>query len=311
MSGIGLFGLMDLLPVNMPTTVALALVALLGYLFGQRTRRMPANTDADEARRKLQRAEGIARELERIAETVRKNLAKHHASVAAFRSRVTSLSDEKSEDAWVKLGDEVEGMLQPTLRLATQISAAYDQIRRQSTQLLAFTGARADSLTGLNDRQGLDDSLKYMFAMLNRYNQRFSLAIFDIDNFKTLNDDHGHLHGDVTIQQVARLLSDSVRETDFIARFGGEEFVVVLPQTTLGGACDFAERYRSLVAEELSITVSGGIAAAVAGDTPNSLLARADSALYGAKAAGRNLVFCHDGAEIRPPKTEAATISVP
>ena len=296
---------------SISTTMALALVALIGYVFGQRTRGSSKhNMDAEQALRELRRAEKVARELENIAETVRKNLAIHHSSISQFRERISDLSDVKSEEAWRELCKEAEGMLQPTLRLATEISCAYDQIRQQSTQLMAFTEVRIDPLTGLNNRRGLDDSLEYMIAMLNRYDREFSMVIFDIDHFKRINDDRGHLFGDRTLKLVSRLLDETARETDIVARFGGEEFVILMPHTNLEGACIFGERCREHVEQEASITVSGGVAVAISGDTPQTLLSRVDSALYSAKAAGRNVVFRHDGVEIEPAQVETAAVTM-
>jgi diguanylate cyclase len=211
---------------------------------------------------------------------------------------VGKLSDRQQETAWKGLCREAEEVLKPTLHLAAQVAAAYDEIRQQSAHLMTFTEVRTDPLTGVNNRRGLDDALGGQFAMMNRYGTHFSVAMFDIDHFKETNDREGHLQGDRLLQDLARLLDETVRETDVVARYGGEEFVVVMPQTDLEGVCIFAERLRSKVAQELPLTISGGVAQALDGDTQDSLLARADSALYEAKAAGRNRVYRHDGEQM-------------
>jgi diguanylate cyclase (GGDEF)-like protein len=104
---------------------------------------------------------------------------------------------------------------------------------------------------------------------------------------------------------MARMLDESVRETDVVARYGGEEFVVVMPETDLAGAGFFAERLRSQIEKEMPITVSGGVTEALDGDTQDSVLARADAALYQAKTAGRNCVFRHNGDETTAVAAEA------
>jgi diguanylate cyclase (GGDEF)-like protein len=109
------------------------------------------------------------------------------------------------------------------------------------------------------------------------------------------------------LQQLARLVDESVRETDMVARYGGEEFVVIMPETNLEGACILAERLREKIQEEMSLTVSGGVTEAVEGDTQDSLIARADSALYEAKSAARNCIFRHTGTEIESFLTSAPT----
>jgi diguanylate cyclase (GGDEF)-like protein len=102
------------------------------------------------------------------------------------------------------------------------------------------------------------------------------------------------------LQAVARLLDETVRDTDIVARYGGEEFVVVMPHTSLENACHFGERVRRLIEKEIALTISGGVTAALDGDNAQSLLSRADTALYSAKAAGRNRIYRHTGVDIEP-----------
>jgi diguanylate cyclase len=290
---------MDLWHIQIPIPVALAVVATVGYLFGRR-RNVVANDLVVRSRRELRRAQAVASELEKIAWTVRKSLSSHHASVSRFKERVGRLSDQQQEAAWKELCREAEDILKPTLRLATEIATAYDEIRQQSANLMTFTEVRTDPLTGMKNRRGLDDSLAAQLAMMTRYSTQFSLAIFDIDHFKQINDQEGHLHGDRILQDLAKVFDECVRETDVVARYGGEEFVVVMPQTDLDGACMFSDRVRARIAERLPLTISGGVAMALDGDTRDSLLARADAALYAAKTAGRNRVFRHDGERTEP-----------
>ena len=233
--------LMDWWHIEIPVPVALAFMAAVGYLISRRSR-TAANDMMLRSRRELKRAQAVAAELEKIAWTVRQSLATHHSSVSRFRERVGRLSDQQQEAAWKELCREAEDMLKPTLQLATQIANAYDEIRQQSANLMTFTEVRTDPLTGVNNRRGLDDALNAQFALKMRYNAIFAVAMFDIDHFKQVNDQQGHLHGDHVLQELARLFDESVRETDVVARYGGEEFVVVMPHTDLAGACIFAER---------------------------------------------------------------------
>jgi diguanylate cyclase (GGDEF)-like protein len=281
--------------IPFPVPMALAVVATIGYLFGRRSKTEPPEMVV-RSRREFRRARLVAAELEKIAWDLRKGLARHHASVSRFRDRVSRLGDERQQEAaWKELCREAEEILRPTLRLAAQIANAHEEIRQQSANLMAFTEVRTDPLTGVNNRRGLDDALTTQLALMNRYGTRFSLAMFDIDHFKRVNDEEGHLYGDSILQKLARLLDESVRETDMVARYGGEEFVVIMPETDLDGAGVFAERLRAKIQKELPLTVSGGVAEALDGDTQDSLLARADSALYESKTAGRNRIFRHTG----------------
>ncbi len=290
-----------------PLPVALSAFAVLGYLFGRQQRRTDGTQEAD-AVRDLKRAQSVAKELEQISEAVRRNLATHSTSIARFKERVFELSGQKQESAWKQLCVEAEEMLKPTLRLASQIANAYDEIRQQSNTLLSFAEVRTDPMTGVCNRRGLDDTLESMLAMLSRYETPFSIMILDLDHFKQLNDQHGHLFGDQVLKSVARLLGDNVRDTDTVTRYGGEEFVIVMPQTDLKGASILSERLRRIIAEEQRVTLSGGVAMALDGDNNQTLLGRADAALYSAKAAGRNCIFVHDGMDISPIGSEVLAL---
>ena len=294
---------------QIPAPVALSLLALIGYLASWR-KQSPSTDVVIRSRRELKRAQAVARELEKIARVVRQHLAEHNGSIARFRDRVDRLQNGNQDAAWKDLCREAEEILKPTLKLATQIANAYDELRQQSANLMTFTEVRTDPLTGVNNRRGLDDSLNAQYALLNRYHSIFSIAMFDIDHFKQVNDQSGHLHGDHILQQMAKIFEESVRETDLVARYGGEEFIVVMPQTDLVGACEFADRLRARVSDRLEITISGGVATAGETDTPETLICRADTALYHAKAAGRNRVFRHDGNDSELVVQEQATAGV-
>ena len=294
---------MDFLFPTVPTTVALAAVAALGYLFGRRNKPEQLSP-AMQARRELRRAKVVAKELEGIAEELRHSLAAHHGSVARFKDRVSGLVDSPSKESWTELCGEAEEMLQPTMRLSTQIAHAYDQIRQQTSYLMTLSEVRTDPLTGMGNRRAMDESLEQMFTMLTRYQRPFALAIFDIDHFKSVNDQRGHLFGDQALRDVAQAINEAARDTDFVARHGGEEFVVIMPNTPLEGALIYAQRVRIAVNDAINLTVSGGAAEALDGDDPQSLLTRADEALYGAKAGGRNLVYYHNGETVLPAPEE-------
>jgi diguanylate cyclase len=165
---------------------------------------------------------------------------------------------------------------------------------------MTFTETRTDALTGISNRKALDESLAAAISQLEKHKQQFSIGIFDIDHFKRVNDLQGHVYGDQVLQSVARMLDEQSRETDLVARYGGEEFVVVLPHTNLETAALFAERVRATIDKGSVVTLSGGVASATKLDTPQTLLARADAALYAAKAAGRNCIHCNTCSGIKP-----------
>lgn len=154
--------------------------------------------------------------------------------------------------------------------------------------------ARVDGLTGLANRRALEETLAAEIARAVRFGHELSVVLLDLDRFKETNDRHGHAAGDLLLREIGRLLRANARRGDIPARLGGEEFVVVLPETGLEGARLLAERLRAGIAgrrvEALRMTVSCGVAALLPGDGPESLLAAADEALYRAKEGGRDRV---------------------
>jgi diguanylate cyclase (GGDEF)-like protein len=303
-------GSLDFTRVQIPIPLALAVVATLGYLFG-RQKREPASTMVEQSRRELRRARLVAQELERIAVSVRKDLATHQACLIRFKDRVRRLNADQAEVAWKELCGEAETVLKPTLRLAGQVAEAYEQIRQQTAHLMTFTELRTDPLTGVSNRRALDETLASQFALKVRYGSKFSVVLFDIDHFKRVNDEYGHVQGDRILQSTAQAIDEAVRETDVLARYGGEEFLVILPATELAGAAVFAERLRANIARQLSITVSGGVAMALDEDTPETLVARADAALYESKSTGRNRICVHTGTHIEAVTAEAEAAPTP
>jgi len=168
-----------------------------------------------------------------------------------------------------------------------------------------FDSATFEGLTGLLRREALLEILDREWSRSQRYDRPLAIALADLDRFKEVNDRFGHLAGDLVLQRVAAELRAQLRETDFIGRFGGEEFLIVLPETTLEGARQFAEKVRQRVEQlevpneagkPLRVTVSIGVAARPTGERDDgrgrarTLIATADEALYAAKNNGRNRV---------------------
>ncbi|MCS3728330.1 sensor domain-containing diguanylate cyclase [Bradyrhizobium betae] len=155
--------------------------------------------------------------------------------------------------------------------------------------------ATTDALTGLFNRAKLTPMLLDEMKRVDRYNTPLSLVMFDIDHFKSINDTHGHLIGDHVLVQLSRLVQRQIRSNDLLARWGGEEFLIMLPGSDGPKAFGVAEKLREAIAatdfgEVGSATCSFGVAQYVPGDAPDQLLARADAALYLAKNGGRNRV---------------------
>ena len=168
------------------------------------------------------------------------------------------------------------------------------QLRTQELERLA----RTDALTGISNRREIIRLGHREFARAQRYQRNFSVIMIDIDFFKLINDNKGHQAGDDVLIQVAQTLQGCCRETDFLGRYGGEEFLMICPETDTDAAFQLAERCRIAVMEMISepmITISSGVADIGNEMDLESLISDADAALYQAKEQGRNRVFCHQG----------------
>jgi len=168
--------------------------------------------------------------------------------------------------------------------------------------------ATFDSLTGLYNRRAVLGKLQELINFANRYKEDFSLSMLDIDHFKKVNDDYGHLTGDEVLEKIAVLIRRNVRDTDIVGRYGGEEFIIILPKTNLSSAWVVAERLRSIIEKAemkdsagniFAITVSQGLAGWERDEDVASLISRADEALYKAKEKGRNRVQILLGPSLR------------
>lgn len=161
--------------------------------------------------------------------------------------------------------------------------------------------ALKDALTGIWNRQALNENLEKEFVRWQRYQKPLSLVVWDIDFFKRVNDQYGHAAGDKVLKTIARIFMQATRDADFIARFGGEEFVGIFPETRLEEALVLANKIREKVANSkfhyenkpVSITASAGLATFRPNDTIDDVFKRADAALYRAKEAGRNLCIAN------------------
>jgi diguanylate cyclase (GGDEF)-like protein len=152
-----------------------------------------------------------------------------------------------------------------------------------------------DYLTSIFNRRKLDTLLESELSRAERYSRRVSIAIFDIDDFKKINDEYGHLVGDAVLIDISQLVSASIRKSDYFGRWGGEEFLIIFSETSREEAKGFAERLRQKINEQshthkIAVSCSFGISEYQQGDTVTSILQRCDDALYMAKAQGKNSV---------------------
>jgi diguanylate cyclase (GGDEF)-like protein len=171
--------------------------------------------------------------------------------------------------------------------------------------------AAIDVLTGLRNRRAFQQQIAVEISRSTRYGVPLGLLMMDVDHFKAINDGHGHAGGDRVLSALGALLRERLRTPDIPARWGGEEFVVALPNTDLAGAGLAAERLRTAVAEAvirhgnatIPVTISIGVSALEGGESLEALTERADQAMYAAKVRGRNCVVV---AEPSAPLTAVA-----
>jgi diguanylate cyclase (GGDEF)-like protein len=231
-----------------------------------------------------------------------KAIRSHRASSYAYVMVLTGAADEEAARAVMEAGaDDV--LLKPldVAQLERKLIAAG---RVTALHRRLHDDARHDAVTGLGNRLRLAEDLEVLCGRVERYGHSYCVALFDVDDFKGYNDAAGHLAGDGVLRAIAQTLQRQVRTGDALYRYGGEEFLVLLPEQSIETAGLAAERLRAAV-EALAlphpaggpVTVSAGVAGtAEAGCRPDELFELADQALYRAKDGGRNRVEVHGGA---------------
>ncbi|WP_300455127.1 GGDEF domain-containing protein [Desulfobacula sp.] len=195
---------------------------------------------------------------------------------------------------------ETKAVVESSKNLKTQLDSTVSEIDTLSKELEGIKQvAKTDMLTGLLNRRGFDGALYPVMEDIKTTHEALSVIMLDIDHFKRVNDTYGHLIGDNVLKMIGKLIKDSIKGKDIAARFGGEEFILTLPQTPLKGAYALAEQIRlNLQKMNLKIkdtgesigqiTISLGVALYKEGESIEAVIQRADNALYHAKNTGRN-----------------------
>ena len=218
------------------------------------------------------------------------------------RGGVTEMPMGPERAIWMEV--QVSELRNSRQVLTGQLVALHDISERKAVEQALEAKSRelarlavTDVLTQLYNRRYAEDVLRAEFQRASRYHVPLSLALFDIDLFKQINDSFGHAVGDDVLREVAARLHEAMRGSDIVARVGGDEFLVILPNTGLQDAWLAVERFRSRLSEKEfepigeAITISGGVTAWFSGDEPDEALRRADRLLYRAKGAGRKTIL--------------------
>jgi len=207
--------------------------------------------------------------------SIGQQISNHNAQESAERTRIQN---------------ELRGLTQKLRDMEAETGELQNKLE------LAQRRATHDHLTSLPNRLAFNDRLAEELSRSRRHGTPLSIAVWDIDFFKAINDTYGHKSGDKALIIISKLLSQHCRKSDFLARFGGEEFVMLLPVTHGKDALVVANKLREIVEKSsfnangsrVNITLSCGITEHIAGDDNESIFERADSALYTAKQTGRN-----------------------
>lgn len=209
---------------------------------------------------------------------------------------------EAQNDREAESKKALETMNSKLRELETQTDSLRRDLEEQHERVLV------DPLTGVMNRTGYNETSTKHFARWKRYGGQLSMAIIDLDHFKNINDDYGHAAGDRVLATVATRLQEKIRTSDVLCRYGGEEFVLILPETDFEAAYDLVDKLRKDIAEcqfrhkdtPVTVTFSSGIAQFRTGDTVDDVFERADQAMYQAKAAGRDQICAQQGPESPP-----------
>jgi diguanylate cyclase len=289
-----------LIDIAFATIVATAGIAGGWFLRGGNIRRELARSEAE---RQVNRE--VLGRLYEVAGHVAQNVHEHSLRVEEIHDRLPPTGEVES----TQVVSAVTQLIEANQQMKDQLDAAQEKLQQQTRLIECHAAeARTDALTGLANRRAFDEEIARRLAEFRRQGRIVSLALIDVDHFKQFNDRHGHAAGDRVLRGLASVFQQQVRDMDLVARFGGEEFAIILPGTLTNGALIAAERIRAAVETanfqygdlSLRVTVSMGVAQFLEGDDERALVERSDTALYAAKDSGRNAVYWHDGTIARP-----------
>jgi diguanylate cyclase len=286
---------------------------LAGILWGRGRGRADDSKDRQQERSAMLR---MMVELLGAADQINTNVENHSSEIAKNVQQVDDLPMTGEMELVKKvLVGHMRNLLTANRQMQDDLLCTRYRLEEQAVQIdHARREARSDTLTGVANRKAFDEKLHLLLDGWRRQQTPFVLIIADLDQFKRVNDSHGHLAGDRVLNSVGTLLRQLVREEDFVGRYGGDEFAILLPQTDLCAGTELAEILREGVAdgvclsarrgEEAAVSLSIGVAAPCEGDTDESLIHRADQAMYKAKHLGRNQVQCYREEEESVPAIE-------
>ena len=287
---------MSAIVIDLAFTVFAAMIGIVaGWFLRSSIVPQKPGQESDEVRH----AREVLARLHELADNVAADVGAHTSKVEQINEELTSGDNEA--EAVVKA---VSRLLEANNQMQHQLASTDEKLKEQARQIESSTAeARTDALTSLANRRAFDDEMAQRLAELQRHGRTFSVIMLDVDHFKHFNDTHGHQAGDEVLRGLGKVLRQTTRKMDVSVRYGGEEFAVILPGTSVSDANLSADRIRKAVENavfyfgktKLHVTISLGVAESLGGDDIASIVKRADAALYVSKETGRNCTHWHDG----------------
>jgi diguanylate cyclase len=288
----------------LPWVLACVLVGVaVGYYLGRSARTTQERQLTNKEREATLKALGG---LLQATEQLNSDVDSHNTQIRAVGKNIVELDvGGEMRLAQHALLGQIASVLEANQKLEDDLMYARLQIESQAQEIdRTRKEARTDQLSGVANRKAFDEQLQIMLGAWRRKGRPFVLILADIDHFKWINDTHGHQAGDHVVMHIGEFLRKSIRDRDFVARFGGDEFAILLDNTELELGLQIAERIRSAVtkcnfgtrlsAAEAAITFSVGVSVARPDSTAESIVREADQALYQSKESGRNRVSYYE-----------------